>query len=364
MENRNFYRAAFILVLAVGILTLYLTKEFIVTIVMALFVAYLLNPIYRYLLKHTGRKNISSVICLLLLLFSIIFIVFGAMNVLAIEMTALLSSIPHSNLSAFLGEFANQLNQVADKMPESIAGYIRQVTELQTDFVNWGLGLALASVSALAEGMPVWFAHFLVIVFFTHYMLVDGSKIIKRTLDLAPERRILEHFFFELNRIYNSLFTVYVTTSLLSGVLAVIGFSILGVDYPVIWGALVAVFTLIPLLGPIVIFGPMTIYYLLVHEYLMAILIFIFGVVALTVFPENVIRPKLAMQGAEIHPIITILAYTAPLFVIGVAGVIIGPTVYGFLLASIRTWIYFKETRSMTLSASVSSGGEGGEDGA
>jgi len=38
-----------------------------------------------------------------------------------------------------------------------------------------------------------------------------------------------------------------------------------------------------------------------------------------------------------------LLAYTAPVFVVGVVGVIIGPALYGFLLAVYRTVIINRE---------------------
>jgi len=49
------------------------------------------------------------------------------------------------------------------------------------------------------------------------------------------------------------------------------------------------------------------------------------------------------MRSARIHPIITVLAYTAPLFVLGIIGVIVGPTLYGFLLAAHRSVVHYKE---------------------
>jgi predicted PurR-regulated permease PerM len=61
------------------------------------------------------------------------------------------------------------------------------------------------------------------------------------------------------------------------------------------------------------------------------------------VIPENVIRPHLAMRSARIHPIVTVLAYTAPLFMLGIIGVIVGPTLYGFLLAAYRSVVHYKE---------------------
>ena len=63
------------------------------------------------------------------------------------------------------------------------------------------------------------------------------------------------------------------------------------------------------------------------------------------IIPENIIRPQLAFMSARIHPLITVLAYTAPVFVMGIDGVIVGPALYGFLLAIYRTKVNYRESR-------------------
>lgn len=72
-------------------------------------------------------------------------------------------------------------------------------------------------------------------------------------------------------------------------------------------------------------------------EYIKVAALLILGTVFLNIFPENIMRPALARAGAAIHPAVTLLAFAAPIFVIGVMGVIVGPALYGFVLAAYRT---------------------------
>jgi predicted PurR-regulated permease PerM len=108
-------------------------------------------------------------------------------------------------------------------------------------------------------------------------------------------------------------------------------------------GAIVGIFTLVPMLGPPFVFIPLALYSLFMGDAIRFLIIIVFGTVVLMVIPENVIRPNLAMKSSQIHPIITLLAYTAPIFVVGIIGVIIGPTLYGFLLAAYRAAINNRE---------------------
>ena len=57
-------------------------------------------------------------------------------------------------------------------------------------------------------------------------------------------------------------------------------------------------------------------------DLLRCFILLVFGTVVLMVIPENVIRPHLALISSRIHPVPT-ARYTAPVFVIGIIGVIV-----------------------------------------
>ena len=230
-------------------------------------------------------------------------------------------------------------------MDEIVYKYVKEIGDIPATIARWLFPIVERELSSFASNLPGLFAQLIVVIFFTYYILIDGNTFLSKAVDLLPEqkRSMVCYFLQELNSIYTTLFTVYFSTSMLSGVLAAIGFSLLGVPYPFVLGAAVGVFTLIPLLGPPFIFVPMAIYYLLIGDLTRCLIVLIFGTVALMVVPENIIRPHLAMKGSRIHPIITLLAYTAPIFVVGIMGVIIGPTLYGFLLAAYRSVVHYRE---------------------
>ena len=102
------------------------------------------------------------------------------------------------------------------------------------------------------------------------------------------------------------------------------------------------------------IFGPIALYYLLTQDYTTGLALLTFGIIFLTVIPNNLVLPRLASASASIHTLITLMAFTAPVFVIGLMGVIVGPAVYGFILAAYRTMVYFRKATSKAESAASS----------
>ena len=91
------------------------------------------------------------------------------------------------------------------------------------------------------------------------------------------------------------------------------------------------------MVGAGTVFGLLALYYALLQDYFTAAALLIFGTLFLSIIPDFIIRPRLAKSKAAIHPAITLVAFAAPLFVLGPGGIIIGPLTYGFLLAVYRT---------------------------
>jgi predicted PurR-regulated permease PerM len=144
-------------------------------------------------------------------------------------------------------------------------------------------------------------------------------------------------FLGELNHIYQNLFVVYFLTCLVTGVIGGVLYWVLGVPYPLIWGIVTFIMALLPVVGAGTVYGLLALYYVLIQNYFTAGALVFLGIIFLSIIPDFVVRPKLARSRAAIHPAITLIAFAAPVFVLGPAGIIIGPLTYGFLLAAFRT---------------------------
>jgi predicted PurR-regulated permease PerM len=86
----------------------------------------------------------------------------------------------------------------------------------------------------------------------------------------------------------------------------------------------------------------MAIYYFLIKNYQTGVILLVFGAIVITLIPTRIIAPQLALRTAKIHPILTLLAFIAPIFVLGIVGVIVGPMFYGLLLAIYRTEVFYR----------------------
>lgn len=374
--SHRFQIAAGIALLFVAFYTAYITKEFIYTVILSGLMAYMLNPIFKRLVGLTNRKGISSFLSIVAVFIILMAVTLSTISMLYAEITRLLTSdsarivilsissaADNATKEYVLIPMSSAMNNYSPgsgkALPASLSNYLQQMGQVFLTALSWILPMIQSAIAATISNLPILFAQFMVAIFFTYYLLIDGKSQVYKVISEFSEKDVVFKFLDELNVVYNSLFNVYFVTSMLSGVFACIGFWLMGLPYPVLTGAVVGIFTLIPLVGPATVYIPLTIYYLLIGDYFKAVEIFVFGTIVLVIVPENVLRPHMAMKEASIHPIITLLAYSAPVFVIGIMGVIIGPALYGFLLAVYRTFVRFKRenaTAAATASPEVATG--------
>jgi len=356
-SRRKFKWIASATVICVALAVLYITKAFIITIIWSLFVAHLLYPLYSYLLRITKNKQVSALLTL-----SLVFVIFLICFLVVLD--ALITEVglleSHYTIQDTANNFLIYVSGFAERYVPDASQYAeeasRQFEDFAKDAVPKLLSIASGTLTGIASKTVIYLAQFFVAVLLVYYLLIDGENMIDKATHLLPEKELVLKFLDELKPIYQSLFNVYLITCVLTGVIAAVGFFLLGVSYPLLWGIVVAVFALLPLVGANLVYALIAIYYLAIQDYKMGLAILVFGIIFLTVIPENIIRPRLAMQSASIHPVITLLSFAAPLFVLGAVGIVVGPALYGFLLAVYRTNIRLMAEEEA--SADASDGGE------
>ena len=340
MDLRSrFYTIATVLFILSVIAAVYLTKVFLTTFLLSIFMTYLLYPIYAYLLRITGKKMISSLLTIFSASAVILYLAFFVISRLIAEISGLISSegasyLQGSNLSKAVEMF---IERVIPAPVISIFGIA------PSSITSSAAGFLKENISGFIPNIPVYIAQLILLVLFTYYLFTDGRGLVAKFFDVVPQKTIAYYFLKELNIIYNIFFRIHFLIAVVSAIIAMTGFYFIGVPYPITWGIVLGFFALLPELGPAALFVPMAIYYLIVNDYARAIELFIFGEIFLVAFPEYILRPRLVMIGASVHPLLTILAFTAPIFIIGPSGVIIGPAVYGIVLAGYRTMAHLQK---------------------
>ena len=340
-DQKRFVLILGIVVISTLLLVVYLSWAFINIIILSLFGAYVLSPLEKMIRKITrindSRITAALTIGVVVLVFFGIFI--NMIFVLSYELSKLTETQIDTN-----GMINYGMNLLNDYIPASIQSILKdRLTSSAENVILFIINLAQGIVMNFISNLAFFIMGFIVTVFLAYYLLIDSENILKTFIEILPANRVdlVKGFLDHLDTIYNSLFNVFLLVAFLTGIVGAIGLMLIGVPYPVMWGTFIAVAALLPVVGPGTFYIPASIYYFLVNDPVRGIIILIFGWLFLDTIPGIIIRPRLMKQMGNIHPIISLLSFTAPLFMIGAMGIIIGPAVFGFLLAIYRTYIGF-----------------------
>lgn len=177
--------------------------------------------------------------------------------------------------------------------------------------------------------------------FVLFFMLVNAQKIesyLLKLIPLKPENKKL--ITTETKNIVTSYAIGIPVLAIAQGFTSYLGYHIFDIKDPMLWGFVTCVCSVIPFVGTIMIWLPLTVFLFAGGQQSEAIGLFIYcAVVVLNI--DNLLRLFLLKAFADIHPLITLFGVITGLKIFGFIGLIFGPLLVSYLLLMMR--IYFNE---------------------
>ncbi len=316
---------AIFVALAVLFLSFLIVRPFIVAILSAGALAYIFYPVYLRLLKLIGTRTVASVItCTLIVLLVLIpaaFITF----LLAYEARG-----GYHFLKGFLlspQDYYAGVPPVLQQFFRQWSAYLPTFSDITQDLANQFLGL----LQHFIKGVPGVALSIFITIFSSYYFFKHGKDIYRFFCDLFPlpegrYKQILSRF----DDLSRGMIMGQILVGLLQGLLAWLGFYLLGVPNPVLWGTLTAIISIIQLLGAVIVWLPIVAYLALVGtvtgEYWRAIALLAYGTLVVSAI-DNLLKPKIIGDRANIHPLIILFGILGGIQLFGIPGILIGPLV-------------------------------------
>ena len=204
---------------------------------------------------------------------------------------------------------------------------LRNLEQASASIVQFGAGAIANAFTLIVNGAITFLLLF--------FLFRDGRAALRRLISALPmsEARAAEL----LHRINSTVITNFygsLAVAAAQGVLAGLGFSVLGLQSAVLWGFTTAVASLLPLVGSATVWVPISMVLLVSGHWIKALLLFAWGagVVGLV---DNVIRPLIVRAGMQLPMIFIFFALLGGLRAFGVLGLFVGPVILSVTVAVI-----------------------------
>jgi predicted PurR-regulated permease PerM len=175
--------------------------------------------------------------------------------------------------------------------------------------------------------------YFFLMVYLLFFFLRDGARLLEGLIRALPfgderERHLIERFA-EVSRatIKGSL-----VVGIVQGFIGGLMFWILGIGSPVLWGVLMALLSILPAVGPALIWLPASIMLLTDGRIAAGIALIVTGTLIIGLV-DNFLRPLLVGRDTRMPDYLILLSTLGGLTAFGLSGIIIGPIIAAFFLS-------------------------------
>jgi predicted PurR-regulated permease PerM len=176
---------------------------------------------------------------------------------------------------------------------------------------------------------------FALMVFLFFYLLRDGQDMLTGLLGLVPlEPKRRDRLMQYLAEVTRAVVYGHSLTALAQGALVGIGFAIVHLPSPVVFGVLAALAALLPGAGTGFVLIPAVLYLAFDGRWGAAVFLGIWGIgIALV---DNILRPFLTRQHAAVSTLTVFVGVIGGLVAFGLIGLVLGPVLLSLIVALLR----------------------------
>ncbi len=294
------------------------------------FVAWLLNPIVKKLVNKGVRRGLAVTIAYLLMLVIVGLVVGFTIPSLGDQISDIVSAVPKitNDIKGWIdGIFIKLSNLSSQNLDNVKLSFMSKIENFSTSIETNLPETAVNIVSSLASGIGK-IAISLVLGF---YILYDFDKVSNGFLSLFPKkaRRDVVYLLEKLDDSLYSFISGTLWLSLLLFVVSIIGFSIIGLNAPVLISFICVITNLIPYIGPYMgaaVAGAIG----FAESPIVGVLTLVFILVVQTI-DGQVLNPLVMSKKMNLSPITIIISLLVFEYLFGIIGMVIATPVVALL---------------------------------
>ncbi|QQO08581.1 AI-2E family transporter [Breznakiella homolactica] len=227
--------------------------------------------------------------------------------------------------------FKNTLHTISEFIRNVSSGYIDiSADEVQANIMSFLTG-AIQQVmqwgTDVVRNVGSFFVNLVFMIFCLFFFYLDGAYLSKLLFHAIPIRKeYTDQLVGKFKDITRNLFMGYIMVGLIQAVVAYIIFLIFRVQGAFVFAILIIFFSFIPMLGPVVIWLPIGIFFIAQGHIGRGILFMAICTVTVSSL-DNILRPLFLKDRVKLHPLIIFFAILGGVSAFGFNGLILGPMV-------------------------------------
>jgi len=325
------------LLLAVTLVFVYMTWMFFLPLMLSLTLVVMVNPLYKKWEYRLGyRRGLAATLMTLLVVLVMILPVLFFVQVLlqqALEVFSFVRGyLKDPGIGTLIGEISSwplfsriDLNTI--DWQSLISRSLSQMTSLTSKVVN--------STSA---GIIKTIADLFVIIFSLFFFLKDQESMMRGLKRVLPiDDTVIDHLAQKFKGTSRSAVQATLYIGLIQGAIGAVTFIIVGINSWLLWGAVMTVLSIIPLIGSYIVMFPAALILMAGGGIWQGIFILVMATVA-SYGVDNLLRPVFLSKDTRMHELLVFISSLGGMGLFGLAGFIAGPVIAATLLALLHIY--------------------------
>jgi predicted PurR-regulated permease PerM len=323
------------LLIAVTAAFIWLVRGFVQPIFWAVALGIVFFPMQRKLGEQLkGRTRLAAVASVLIILLIVVLPLAALVTAVAGEAADLYERIRDNeiNVSGAIDWIEQQLPLVVETAESLGVDIERMQSQLAASAVTISQFVATRAVEIGQDTIRIA-VYFFLMLYLLYFFMRDGENIVAGMIRTLPfgderERHLLERFAEVSRATIKGTIVVGIVQGTIGGIL----FAALGIGAPVLWGVVMAFLSIIPAVGPALIWLPAAIILIINGSIWSGIIMIVVGSLVIGLV-DNLLRPVLVGRDTRMPDYLILLSTLGGLTAFGISGIVIGPIIAAFFLS-------------------------------
>ena len=186
------------------------------------------------------------------------------------------------------------------------------------------------------QGFGSWVLSSITTLVTMYFLFCTGSTLVRHSKNWVPlPPHMVDSLFAETRQLMFANVYGVLAVALAQGSLTSIGFWFCGLPSVIFWGAIAALFSVVPVVGAGLVWLPAVLYLASTGDFTKAGILLAWGVLVISL-ADNVIRPIVLSEGCQMHTGVMFFALLGGIEAFGLIGVFAGPIVFSLAIAFMK----------------------------
>lgn len=206
--------------------------------------------------------------------------------------------------------------------------------QARSEIIAWSSRQTMTAISGAINAT----INLIIALFGAYYLLTSSDELWTHAKAALPfPAATSELLRTRFHHVTEAMLIGVVLTGAAQGTLVGATLAILGIQQPILWGAVTAVASLIPMFGSALVWFPAVLILVAQEQMVRAVVLMIIGILLISNI-DNALRLAVYRRVSQVHPMVTLVGAFAGVHAFGLAGLLLGPLVLSYMLELLKIY--------------------------